>query len=201
MLPPMPAPGSPIRPSARKVSLRSALARAASEAGREARDDRAARRLLTLPDVAAAGCVAAFVALPPEPDTGPLLALADRGVRVLLPVLRSDGLLSWRVHEGPLEPGLRGTWQPPATAASAPLTDADVVVVPAVAVDPTGRRLGRGGGSYDRALAGRRPDSLLVALVGDAAVVAEVPVEPHDIAVDLVVTPTRVLAAASTRER
>jgi 5-formyltetrahydrofolate cyclo-ligase len=72
---------------------------------------------------------------------------------------------------------------------------ADVLVVPALAVDRAGRRLGQGGGSFDRALARARPDALVVALVHDDEVSSgPLPVEPHDRAVDVVVTPERVLA-------
>ena len=60
---------------------------------------------------------------------------------------------------------------------------ADVVLAPALAVDRTGARLGRGGGSYDRALARVRPDALVVALLHDGELLPPgqtVPTEPHD---------------------
>jgi 5-formyltetrahydrofolate cyclo-ligase len=65
-----------------------------------------------------------------------------------------------------------------------------MVVVPAVAVDARGVRLGRGGGSYDRALARVAPDTLVVALLHDGEVVEELPYEPHDRRVDAVITPS-----------
>jgi 5-formyltetrahydrofolate cyclo-ligase len=64
-----------------------------------------------------------------------------------------------------------------------------MVVVPAVAVDARGARLGRGGGSYDRALARIAPETLVVALLHDGEVVDELPDEPHDRRVDAVITP------------
>jgi 5-formyltetrahydrofolate cyclo-ligase len=67
--------------------------------------------------------------------------------------------------------------------------------VPGVAFDASGRRLGRGGGSYDRALAARGAATLAVGLAYDEQVVDEVPTDAHDVPVDVVVTPTRVLRA------
>jgi 5-formyltetrahydrofolate cyclo-ligase len=67
---------------------------------------------------------------------------------------------------------------------------AEVVVVPALAVDRNGLRLGRGRGYYDRALRHARPDAVLVALVFDEEFLDEVPAEPHDHRVTAVVTPS-----------
>jgi 5-formyltetrahydrofolate cyclo-ligase len=63
----------------------------------------------------------------------------------------------------------------------------DVVVVPALAVDRDGHRLGRGGGSYDRALPGAQ--GLVVALLHDGELLDAVPTDPHDVAVHAVATP------------
>jgi 5-formyltetrahydrofolate cyclo-ligase len=67
---------------------------------------------------------------------------------------------------------------------------ATAVVVPAVAVDRSGVRLGRGGGYYDRALLHARPGALLVAVVYDDELLDELPAEPHDHRVGVVVTPS-----------
>ena len=121
-------------------------------AGRLIRD-----HVLEMPEVSAAGTVAAYYSIGTEPDThGLIFALWKRGSYVVLPVLLPDGDLDWASYEGPdsLAPGPRGLLQPvepvrgPGTVARA-----DVVLVPALAVDVSGNRLGRGGGSYDRALA------------------------------------------------
>ena len=110
-----------------------------------------------MPEVSAAGTIAAYYSIGTEPDTHRLIfALWKRGSYVVLPVLLPDGDLDWASYEGPdsLAPGPRGLLEPtepvrgPATVARA-----DVVLVPALAVDARGYRLGRGGGSYDRALA------------------------------------------------
>jgi 5-formyltetrahydrofolate cyclo-ligase len=86
----------------------------------------------------------------------PLFALWKRGSYVVLPVLRPDGDLDWASYEGPdsLTAGPRGLLEPsePRRGVTA-ITSADLVLVPALAADLSGNRLGRGGGSYDRALA------------------------------------------------
>jgi len=113
-----------------------------------------AGRIMRIPEIASARCVAAYVALPGEPDLGDLLPrLLAQGTRVLLPVLRADLDLDFREHVGTLVPGALGTREPPPAAAAGDLTDAEALIIPALAVDRSGRRLGRGGGSYDRALA------------------------------------------------
>ncbi len=148
------------------------------------------RRVLDLPEVAAARCVAAYVNLPGEPETGRLLGqLRARGVGVLLPSMRPDLDLDFREYNGSLIAGAFGTREPPLGAVIVDLIRADVIVVPALAADVRGGRLGRGGGSYDRALRRARPDALIVAMVHDHELVAHVPTEPHDIGVHVVVTP------------
>jgi 5-formyltetrahydrofolate cyclo-ligase len=152
------------------------------------------RRVLALPEVARASTVAAFVSLPGEPSTVALLdALRARGTQVLLPIVREDLDLDFREYGGTLLPGPLGTRQPPPGAPTAPLEAAQVVLVPAVAVDTRGHRLGRGGGSYDRALRRIHPSTTLVAVVDDQAIVPDVPVAAHDLSVSVIVTPTRVL--------
>ena len=142
--------------------------------------------------------VTAYAALGGEPPTGPLLAaLAARGVPVLLPVLRSDGDLDWaRAGLGELEAGRAGTRQPPGPLLGPEaVTSVGALVIPGLAGDPAGRRLGRGGGSYDRALARVRRGVPVLLLLHDDEVVDHVPVEPHDRQVTHLVTSRRVLVA------
>lgn len=151
--------------------------------------------LLAVPEVEMAGTIAAYVSIGTEPDTRSLLfALWKRGTYVLLPRLLPDGDLDWASYEGPdsLVTGARGCLEPsePARGPGA-VASADVVLAPAVAVDRTGLRLGRGGGSYDRALARVGPAILTVALLYDAELVPSLPAEPHDQRVRAVVTPSR----------
>ncbi|MEU1674244.1 5-formyltetrahydrofolate cyclo-ligase [Streptomyces roseifaciens] len=156
-----------------------------------------ARRALELPELAEAGTVAAYVSVGREPGTRALLeALRRRGVRVLLPVLLEDNDLDWAAYEGPdrLVRAGRGLLEPdgPRLGPEA-VTTADAVLLPGLAVDGRGMRLGRGGGSYDRVLArleraGATPSR--VVLLYDSEVIPEVPAEPHDGPVDAVVTPS-----------
>ncbi|WP_436847019.1 5-formyltetrahydrofolate cyclo-ligase [Streptomyces atratus] len=182
-----------------KASLRRELLAARSLLSREDVDDAAlvlSRGAVSLPELAEARTVAAYVSVGREPGTRALLdALHARGVRVLLPVLLPDNDLDWAPYEGAgrLLPAGRGLLEPdgPRLGTDAVL-EADVVLLPGLAVDGRGMRLGRGGGSYDRVLArlaaaGAHP--ALVVLLYDNEVVATVPVEPHDHPVDAVVTP------------
>jgi 5-formyltetrahydrofolate cyclo-ligase len=192
MLPPVGRPGRQNGVPDKAALRRSVLAaRAALPEDVRARLAAAvAERLLALPEVTGARVVAAYAGTGTELPTVPLLdALRARGVTVLLPVLLADDGLAWGTYDGTLVEGRRGLREP--AVADASLATADVVVVPGVAYDATGARLGRGGGSYDRALAGVRVP--VVGLARDEEVVPVVPTEPHDRRVDVVVTPTRVL--------
>jgi 5-formyltetrahydrofolate cyclo-ligase len=176
-------PGGP----AAKLALRDQLLtrrnrRSLTDLGADARA--LAGHLLATPEVRRAATVAAYVSIGTEPGTGHLLdALEEAGKRVILPVLLPDGDLDWAVYHGrgTLAPARRGLLEP----LSEPLgpdavATADVVLVPGLAVSPTGLRLGRGGGSYDRAL-GRVPvGTFTCVLLYDDEVGIEVPVEAHD---------------------
>lgn len=164
-----------------------------------------------LPELAHVTTVAAYVSVGHEPDTRPLLDLwRARGVRVLLPVLLPDNDLDWAPYEGPgslspvRAPGRMTLWEPTGTRIGPEgVREAGAVLLPGLAVDRTGRRLGRGGGSYDRVLArlaqpgpqaGPHPHAgpVLVVLLHEHEVLEEVPAEPHDRPVHAAVTPSGV---------
>ncbi|MCF1597247.1 5-formyltetrahydrofolate cyclo-ligase [Streptomyces muensis] len=162
-----------------------------------------AGRALELPELAHARVVAAYVSVGSEPGTLALLdALRARGVRVLLPALLPDNDLDWGAYFGAdslarVRHGGKMALFEPSGERLGPdaVTGADVVLLPGLAVDARGMRLGRGGGSYDRVLArleraGARPS--LVVLLYDSEVVERVPEEPHDRPVHAVVTPSGV---------
>jgi 5-formyltetrahydrofolate cyclo-ligase len=149
--------------------------------------------LLEMPEMSAAGTIAAYYSIGTEPDTRRLIfALWKRGSYVVLPILLPDGDLDWASYEGPdsLAPGPHGLLQPtePVRGPGA-VARADIVLVPALAVDQRGYRLGRGGGSYDRALARVGPQVPTIAPLYDDELLPSVPVEPHDQRVRLVARP------------
>jgi 5-formyltetrahydrofolate cyclo-ligase len=159
--------------------------------------------VLAEPQVQMAGTIAAYYSIGAEPGThGLLFALWKRGSYVLLPVLRPDGDLDWASYEGPdsMVPGPRGLLEPgePPRGVDA-VARADAVLVPALAVDGAGRRLGRGGGSYDRALARVGPLVPLIALVYDDELVEQVPTEGHDIPVRATVSPRAGMTVVGAR--
>ncbi|MED7823612.1 5-formyltetrahydrofolate cyclo-ligase [Streptomyces chiangmaiensis] len=162
-----------------------------------------AERALELPELAHARTVAAYVSVGGEPGTMPLLeALRARDVRVLLPALRTDNDLDWGAYAGPdslvrVRHGGKMALLEPAGVRLGPeaVGRADAVLLPGLAVDARGMRLGRGGGSYDRVLARLEragADPALVVLLYDTEVVERVPEEPHDRPVHAVVTPSGV---------
>ncbi len=180
--------------AAAKSDLRRAVR--ARRAGRpESEREAAGAALASHAGLIDARTVAAFVGGRGEPPTLPLLgALVDRGVRVLLPLLREDMDLEWAELGSPddLRPGPRGILQPggPSLGLEA-VGAAELVLAPALAVDREGRRLGQGGGSYDRALG--RTDAPVTAIVFDDELLEaeDVPVEDHDRRVDAALTPGR----------
>lgn len=150
--------------------------------------------ILELPQAQMAGTIAVYYSLASEPDThGLVYALWKRGGYVLLPLLRPDADLDWASYEGPdsLRPGPRGLTEPsePPRGLDA-VARADLVLVPALAVDRSGVRLGRGGGSYDRALARVGPGIPTIALLYDGELLDEIPAAEHDQRVRLVARPS-----------
>lgn len=143
--------------------------------------------------LATARRVAAYLSLPSEPGTGPLLRwLLERGADVIVPVSQPDRTLDWVPYSpGDVTVGALGVPEPTGDPLpGSPLANCDLVLVPALAVDHAGHRLGRGAGYYDRALTGL--DVLACAVVFDDELVPALPYEPHDHPVDLVLTPAGV---------
>lgn len=171
---------------ARLLDRRSALAPAELDAAADA------LRRHVLDRLAGAPRVAAYVPIGREPGSLDLLdGLRDTGTEILLPVVL-DGL-DWAVYAGRdrLVRGSAGTLQPdgPLLGPEA-LVTATAVLVPALAVDARGVRLGRGGGYYDRALALLRPSVPVAALLHDGELVPRLPVDPWDRPVHAAVAPT-----------
>jgi 5-formyltetrahydrofolate cyclo-ligase len=128
-------------------------------------------------------CVAIYRSLPYEPPTEALAGMLHaRGIQVIVPETLPDLDLEWRElradgSEGP-RLGLAG------------IVAAQLILTPALAIDHQGTRLGQGGGCYDRALARRRADAVIVAIVNDQEyAAAPLPHDDHDVPVDAVITP------------
>lgn len=168
------------------------------------RSDADAARLPHLLQVSAGHTrVAAYFSLPPEPDTTALIdALARSGVEVLLPVLQGHRTPAWAWYAGPdaLAAGWRGIPEPttPTLDATA-LASCSLIWVSALRATPDGRRLGTGGGWYDRALLHASPHACVATLIGDDELIDSLPHEPWDLPVDLIVTPTRTVSTRAVR--
>lgn len=135
--------------------------------------------------------IAGYVPIRSECDPGDMLERARAaGMAVALPAVVDRERIEFRLHEagGPLVPAGFGTMSPPP---GAPIAEPDLILVPLVAFDRRGHRLGYGRGYYDRAIAAARANGRRVPLVGLAFAAQEVeliPAEPHDVRLDWVVT-------------
>jgi 5-formyltetrahydrofolate cyclo-ligase len=141
------------------------------------------------------GPVCAYLPIGAEPGSVALLdGLRSAGRSVLLPVVPPrPGPLDWAAYTGraSLGPGPLGLCEPTTPRLGpAALRTAVLVLVPALAVDRAGRRLGRGGGYYDRTLGAVPPGVPVVALLHDGELLDEVPADPHDRPVTGVALPT-----------
>lgn len=148
------------------------------------------------PQVLTARRVALYVSMGPEPQTGGLIDwLLAHDHEVLLPILYADNDLGWGIAPGAadLVPGRLGLSEPPVDLGSDAIATAELVICPALAVARDGVRLGRGGGSYDRALARVRPGTPIWAAVYDSEVVEALPADDHDHPVHAALTPNRLI--------
>ena len=194
---------APADPAAVKQSMRERIRaeRRRRDLRRRLADGRALTAVaLEQPEIATARCIAAYVSAPEAPATQPLRqALRAAGVRVLLPVLLDDGHLDWSVDGDDLVEGAGGR------LGLAGVGQAEVVIIPALAVDTLGNRLGQGEGFYDRTLRMIDPTVVVFAFVFESelldAAVEPVPAEPHDRPVDAVITPHRCLHLPPRRRR
>jgi 5-formyltetrahydrofolate cyclo-ligase len=148
-----------------------------------------AERVQGLPAFGSAQVVALYWALPSEPDTTSLIDVsAALGKRVLLPMFGHEApqlgeFAGWdRLVPGPL--GLKQPQGPPVEAGQV-----DLFVVPGLAFDRDGFRLGRGKGYYDRLLARRSPRAFLCGLCLDDMIVARLPRQAHDVPMACLVSP------------
>jgi 5-formyltetrahydrofolate cyclo-ligase len=168
------------------------------------RSARIVESLLAVPRVAGARTVALFWPIEDrhEVDLRPLdAALRAKGARVAYPALAEAGDMVFHFVADPARMQERGHMfaepgadDPLVGGDGLDLAELDVIVVPALAIDPSGHRIGYGAGYYDRALARTRASlTLSIGVAYDFQLVSEVPVTAGDVAVYLVVTDRRVL--------
>jgi 5-formyltetrahydrofolate cyclo-ligase len=143
------------------------------------------------------GTVSAFLAMPDEVDLSPLFSRLP-GWRWVLPRVEDDGTMTFRDRDLPREHHRLGIEQPTGTGPLVPLHEIDVFLTPGLAFDRSGGRLGRGGGFYDRALAGMRTDALAVGVTVRRRVVDAVPMTPDDRKVDFIVTEDGVIPCSTS---
>lgn len=139
--------------------------------------------------------LSAYLSTPDEPGTREFLAWAcERGIRVLLPISREDGLLDWAPYDGTDEEADHLGMPTPTTEVLGPIAinDVDLIIVPAAAIDQSGMRMGWGRGYFDKTLGSMEKRPPVYAVIFDNEFVDAVPREVHDQPVDGVVTPSGV---------
>ncbi|MCA5924547.1 5-formyltetrahydrofolate cyclo-ligase [Curtobacterium oceanosedimentum] len=144
--------------------------------------------------------IALYLSASDEPNVRPFVNWAfERGIRVLLPITREDGLLDWAVGDGTSEtesllglPEVVGEVLSPLA-----INGVDAILTPAAAVGHDGVRMGWGRGYYDKTLGSMANRPPVYAVIFDAEYLDEVPREPHDEPVDGIITPSRIITFRS----
>lgn len=170
------------------------------EAARDAAADGIRHQLDALVERLGARSISCFLSTPTEPGTRQFVTDAvARGIRVLLPITRADGLLDWTVAGPDLDvtEGLFGVPEPVGEVLGPiALDDVDLLIIPAAAVSHDGMRLGWGRGYFDKTLGSMEHCPPVYAVVFDDELIDDVPRDVHDQPVTGVVTPTRTLTLA-----
>ena len=182
--------------SKRSLRLRiGAERRALATPEREVASARIAEHVLGMPEFASAGRVAAYAALSDEVSLDQVIAtVLDSGRPLLLPRVDGRKLVFSRVDDlGALRVGTFGVREPSRGVAETAWEPGDLVLVPGVAFDRHGGRLGRGAGFYDRALPRGADAPCVVGVCFDRQLIDAVPMAPHDRRVDAVVTESGVV--------
>lgn len=182
----------PASRTALRQSARAARAAFASGlAGPVRRGLEAALAAVVLPHLGPAATLGSFAAVGDEIDPAVLeAAVRARGWRIAFPRVTGKAPLAFHLADhADLAPGFRGIPEP---APTCPAVRPDVLLVPLLAADPAGNRLGQGGGHYDRTLAALRAGGPLLAigLAFDVQIVPALPAQPWDAPLDAIATPT-----------
>ncbi len=155
------------------------------------------QHLKNLVDARGIKSLSCYLSGPTEPETRPFLTWAfEKGIRVLLPVSRDDGLLDWAVANGTPDEneGIHGLPEPTGELLGPiAINDVDLIIVPASAVDKAGTRMGWGRGYYDKTLGSMDKRPPVYAVIFDDELLDNLPREIHDQPVDGVVTPSALI--------
>lgn len=174
-----------------KRELRTAMRgrnRMLTPAARAAASREIFRRVESLEAFAAARTVGLFCALADEPDTSEALARWGRCKRVAVPRVEGETMRFYRYDPAAMLPGAFGIEEPGPEAELCDPAELDLIVVPGMAFTASGQRMGRGRGYYDRYLAQPGLHAVKVGVGYAHQLVGALPVEPHDVAMDCVVT-------------
>ena len=179
-----------------KKALRQEIRSLLSAQSAEERDQKSRaiqKKLFETPAFQRASTVCFYVSMPVEVDTHPMIERSLRsGQKVLVPLVDLENkelkLKEIRDLKTDLSPGILGILEPGAGTRDADLREAQCVVVPGLVFDLQGNRLGRGGGFYDRLLAGLPAKVATIGLAFSFQVLPKIPLEDHDRAVEIVLT-------------
>lgn len=173
------------------------LARRKSLTPEEARTAslRVQQAFVASPEFARARMIALYAPIHGEIDTGEVMRAAlAAGKRVLFPAVCGEALRFYCVTgQDELRRGAFGVYEPCSSQQAIPPDAADVIVMPGVAFDLSGRRIGYGKGFYDRAVHHLEGQGRLVGFCHDFQLVEEIAGEPHDVAIDLIFTDQRIV--------
>ena len=174
-----------------------------SDAQRDAAAAGVRAQLDALVEARGARSVSCFLSTTTEPGTREFVeAAVRRGVRVLLPITRADGLLDWSVATpgGDIAEGLFGLPEPVGELLGPiAVNDVDLMIIPAAAIDRSGMRLGWGRGYFDKTIGSMERCPPVYAVIFDSELLDRVPRDVHDQPVTGVVTPTQTITLAPTR--
>ncbi|WP_345803338.1 5-formyltetrahydrofolate cyclo-ligase [Microbacterium sp. AZCO] len=174
-----------------------------SESARDAAARGIAAQLDALVASVGARSISCFLSTSTEPGTRDFVdAAVARGIRVLLPITRNDGLLDWAVATpgGEITEGSLGLPEPVGELLGPiAVNDVDLLVIPAAAVDRSGMRMGWGRGFFDKTLGSMERCPPVYAVIYDSELLDEVPRDVHDQPVTGVVTPTQTLVLSPAR--
>lgn len=176
------------------------LNRSLSDAERREASQRIWSRVAALPGFVEARCVGLFCSLPDEPDTAAALAAWSREKRIVVPRVEGDTMQFYDYDPAAMVRGAFGIAEPSPEAKCCRPGELDLLVVPGVAFTRSGLRLGRGKGYYDRYLSQPAMRAFLVGVCYAHQRVADLPAEPHDVAMDCVVDDAAPFGTMRARE-